>query len=106
VELRIEEGCSCRRVFLSGDVDMHSSPGARAAILDALKTGRGLLVDLSAVSYMDSSGVASLVEGYQSARKLGLRFGLVAVSSPVMSVLKLARLDTVFPLHASAGETD
>jgi anti-anti-sigma regulatory factor len=44
--------------------------------------------------------VASFVEGYQRARKERLQFGLVAVSPPVLAVLKLARLETVFPIHA------
>ena len=86
---------------LSGDVDLHSSPKAREAILVCLKQKSALFVDLSDVSYMDSSGVASLVEGYQTAKKQGLEFGLLAVAQPVMNVLKLARLDKVFPIHAS-----
>jgi anti-sigma B factor antagonist len=53
------------------------------------------------VTYIDSSGIASLVEAYQTAKKKGLRFGLLAVSEPVMSVLALARLDKVFPIHLS-----
>ncbi len=93
-----------RVILLSGEVDLHSSPQARQAILDGLKTGKPLLVDLSGVSYMDSSGVASLVEGYQTARKQGLEFGLAAPAGPAMSVLKLARLDKVFPIHASLEE--
>lgn len=88
-------------VRLSGEVDLHSSPSAREVILDCMKKKMPLLVDLSGVSYMDSSGVASLVEGYQAARKQGLDFALVAVAQPALNVLKLARLDKVFPIHAS-----
>lgn len=93
-----------RIVRLAGDVDLHSSPQARQAILDAVKSGTPTLVDLSAVSYMDSSGVASLVEGYQTARKQGVEFGLAAPATAAMNVLKLARLDKVFPIHASVAE--
>ena len=89
---------------LAGDVDMHSSPKAREAILDGLKQKMPLLVELSKVSYMDSSGVASLVEGYQTAKKQGLEFALLAVAPSAMNVLKLARLDKVFPIHASLAE--
>jgi anti-sigma B factor antagonist len=101
VNIQIEERPPYRIVRLSGDVDLHSSPKAREAILESLKQKMPLLVDLSAVSYMDSSGVASLVEGYQTARKQSLEFGLVAVAQPAMNVLKLARLDKVFPIHVS-----
>ena len=88
-------------VSLDGEVDLATSPAARELILKALDSGQNVLVDLSRVSYIDSSGVASLVEGFQTARKKQLRFGLVAVSEAVMSVLKLARLDGVFIIHDS-----
>ena len=58
-------------------------------------------MSISRVSYIDSSGVASLVESFQSARNAGLLFGLVAVSETALRVLKLARLDLVFPIHAT-----
>ena len=87
-------------VRLTGDVDLSCSPNARKAILACLSQGQHTLVDLSGVSYIDSSGVASLVEGFQTARKKTLRFGLIGVSEAAMSVLELARLDKVFPIHA------
>lgn len=91
-------------VQLSGDVDMSTSPQAREAIINSLKKGEPVLVDLSGVSYIDSSGVASLVEGYQTARANKLDFGLVGVSPAAMNVLQLARLDKVFPIAANAEE--
>lgn len=104
VDIQIEFRAPYMVVRLSGDVDLHSSPSAREVILDCLKKKMPLLIDLSAVSYMDSSGVASLVEGYQAARKQGMDFALVAVAQPAMNVLKLARLDKVFPIHASLDD--
>lgn len=87
---------------LKGEVDLSCSPDARRQVLACLDGGRHLLVDLSGVTYIDSSGIASLVEGYQTAKKKGLKFGLVGVSSAAMGVLQLARLDKVFPIHATA----
>ena len=55
-------------------------------------------VELSEVSYIDSSGIAALVEGLQNAKSKGKQFGLVAVSNAVMAVLQLARLDRVFTI--------
>lgn len=88
-------------VELSGEVDLSCSPDARKQILECLGSGKNLLVDLSQVTYIDSSGVASLVEGYQTAKKKAVNFGLIGVSSAAMNVLQLARLDKVFPIHAS-----
>jgi len=62
------------------------------------------LVDMSAVDYIDSSGVATLVEGYQVSRSQRLAFALVGVSDAAMNVLKLARLDHVFPIYTSLNE--
>jgi len=88
-------------VRLKGEVDLSWSQQVRKQILDALGVSSSVGVELSQVSYIDSSGIAALVEGFQNARTKGRKFGLVAASSPVMSVLQLARLDKVFPLFAS-----
>lgn len=89
---------------LKGEVDLHYSPQVRKQLLNYLSENHNVLVDLSGVSYIDSSGVASLVEGYQVAKKKNLRFGLVGVSDSAMQVLQLARLDKVFPIHSSVND--
>ena len=89
---------------LEGEVDLSCSPDARKHILGCLEKKQDLLVDLSRVTYIDSSGVASLVEGYQMAKKQKLKFALVGVSESAMNVLELARLDKVFPIYASLEE--
>jgi anti-sigma B factor antagonist len=91
-------------VSLAGEIDLHTSPEARKLILTCLQDSRPTLVDLGDVAYIDSSGVASLVEGFQLARQRQLDFGLVRVSPAVLNVLKLARLDKVFPLYPSVEE--
>ena len=91
-------------IELTGDVDLSCSPDARRAILDSLESANNTLVDMSSVSYIDSSGIASLVEGYQTAKKKDLKFGLIGVSEAALSVLQLARLDKVFPIHESVGQ--
>jgi anti-sigma B factor antagonist len=88
-------------IALKGEVDMQHSPQARKLILGSLEQGLPLLVELSGVSYMDSSGVASLVEGLQLAKKRKLDFALAGVSQPVLNVLRLARLDRVFTIYAT-----
>lgn len=100
----VEEKQGFQVVLLNGEVDLSRSPDARKVILKCLKKMHNVLVDLSAVEYIDSSGVASLVEGFQYARSNNLEFGLVGVSEAAMSVLRLARLDQVFPIYASLDE--
>ncbi len=94
-----EEADGMRLVRVTGEVDMSWSQDLRREILDALSKGPAVGVDLSAVSYMDSSGIAALVEGFQQSRAVKKRFALIAPSDSVRSVLELARLDRVFPIH-------
>lgn len=91
-------------VKLGGEVDLSWSQQARRAVLDALSKSPKVAVHLAAVSYIDSSGIAALVEGFQNARGKGQTFVLVEVSDAVMAVLKLARLDKVFTLRATLAE--
>lgn len=89
-------------VFLSGEIDLERSPEARRQLLDTLARGQALVVDLSAVAYIDSSGIASLVEAYQRAKNANLGFTLAGIGDGVMKVLRLARLDQVFPIRSAA----
>lgn len=97
----VEEKQGFSVVLLNGEVDLSKSPDARKVILNCLKKMKHVMVDLSAVDYIDSSGVASLVEGFQYARSNNLEFGLIGVSEAAMSVLRLARLDQVFHIYES-----
>jgi len=91
-------------IAFSGDVDLQYSPQAREQILLYLNKKNHVLVDLSDVDYIDSSGIASLVEGFQIAKKTHLEFGLIGVNQMTMQVIKLARLDQIFPIHKSVSE--
>lgn len=97
-EVTTERGDGYTLVRLGGEVDLSWSQDVRRAVLDALAVGAPVGVELSAVGYIDSSGIAALVEGLQQARQRGQRFALVAVSDAVRAVLELARLDRVFTL--------
>lgn len=91
-------------VSFSGDVDLQSSPDARKVLLDCVARKMPVLIDLSKVNYIDSSGVASLVESLQVARKGGGILMLVSVSDATLRVLELARLDRVFTIYGDIDE--
>ncbi len=86
-------------VRLAGSVDLEHSPKIRQTLLDAVAARVNVFVDLSEVTYIDSSGIACLVEALQAARNHSADLGLVAVSRQAMRVLELARLDMVFSIH-------
>ncbi len=89
---------------LIGEIDLQSSPDARDQLLELLKAGESLLVNMSQVEYLDSSGIASLVEALQYAKRSGQAFGLVEISPATSQVIKLARLDKVFPLYETVAD--
>ncbi|MEE8332347.1 MAG: STAS domain-containing protein [Alphaproteobacteria bacterium] len=93
-----DEGGKCV-VELGGEIDLDRAPEVRSLLLDCITRGRDVLVDLSRVSYIDSSGIASLVEALQSASKNGITLGLVAISPMALRVFELARLDKVFTIY-------
>jgi anti-sigma B factor antagonist len=83
-----------------GDVDMARSPLLRKALTEALKSGSSRVVlDLSGVPYMDSSGLATLVEALQNSRRSQVGLTLCALTARVRSILEIARLNTVFTIH-------
>lgn len=85
-------------IYLRGEIDLESSPAVRQRLLDCLRESRDLVVEMSGVSYIDSSGIASLIEAFQTARNGDLNFALCHVGEPAMRVLQLARLDRIFPV--------
>ena len=86
---------------LSGDIDFATSPEIRRSVLYEIRESRAscVLVNLSQVRYIDSSGVASLVEGLKASRDLGSRFVLFGLSPFAREVLQLSRLLKVFEVY-------
>ncbi|MBN2309059.1 MAG: STAS domain-containing protein [Candidatus Hydrogenedentes bacterium] len=100
LEIDEREGDGAFIVTVSGEVDLYSSPELRRAVTQAVAKRTGTVaVDLRGVQYMDSSGVATLVEGLRAVADTGTGFVLVAPSQPVVKVLQLARLDAVFDIR-------
>lgn len=91
---------------LSGDIDFANSREVRQSVLREIQEARAarVVINLSQVRYIDSSGVASLVEGLKASRDLGSRFILIGLSTAAREVLQLSRLLKVFEIYASEEE--
>jgi anti-sigma B factor antagonist len=88
-----------------GEIDLSRAPSLREQLnLAQSKRPRRLIVDLSAVPYMDSSGVATLVEAMQHARRQGGKLILSAMQDRVRSIFEIARLDMVFTIVTTTDE--
>lgn len=84
---------------IAGEVDMFSSPQARNAIMELVKQRvPRVIVDLSEVSYMDSSGVATLIEGLQLCHKYNGNLVVAGLRDNVREVFELTRLDKIFQI--------
>jgi anti-sigma B factor antagonist len=90
-------------VHLDGDIDLEKSPAVRKLLLDNID-GRDVVVSLEKVNYIDSSGVASLVEALQTAKQKNCQLVLASLSLKVERVLQVARLDKVFTIAATVEE--
>ena len=87
-------------INISGEVDMYSSPEFRKAILSLLDQKiPKIVVDLKNVTYMDSSGVATLIEGLQLCAKYGGKLLLSNLQTNVREVFELTRLDQIFKIY-------
>jgi len=102
LEVKVEQAGGTHTIRAQGEVDLSTSPKLREAILGAMAgSAERVAVDLSGVQYMDSSGVATLVEGLKKGREKGRAFVLQHPSAPVMKVLQLSRLDSVFEIEGT-----
>jgi len=88
-----------------GDVDMSVARELQGALHQALRQKPDrLIVNLEEVAYMDSSGVATLVEAMQIARKGKTNVVLCNLQERVRSIFEIARLDRVFKIAASPDD--
>ena len=85
---------------ISGDIDLSTSPELRKPLLRELRELRTprVVLNLKAVRYVDSSGVASLVEGLKASRDVGARFIMFGLNTTVREVLQLSKLVKIFEI--------
>ena len=87
------------------DVDLESSPKLRKKLLELIDADeKAILVDLERVKYMDSSGVATLVEALQKVGKYGGQLKIANLRDAVKDVFELSRLDKVFDIYDTVQE--
>jgi len=103
LEISSQKDGNAVRVSASGEVDMEASPRLLEAIRAELKQGAEVRLDLKGVTYMDSSGIAVLVQGVKLARKEKAGFTLVELSPSVFAVIKLSQLLDFFSIERSGG---
>ncbi|MFF3613149.1 STAS domain-containing protein [Streptomyces sp. NPDC002580] len=90
-------------VELAGELDHNSAPGIRDLVTDLpIEAGRQLVVDLSGLTFCDSSGITFLIAARNHALAAGATIALAGVPDTVTRIFAIIGLDQVFPLHLTA----
>jgi len=93
-------------VDVVGDITLYNSPNVRKTLLDLLRSKETprVVVNLEKVRYIDSAGVASLVEALKVSRDLRSGFALYGLTKTTREVLELTRLLRVFEVYDTEAE--
>jgi len=90
---------------LEGEIDLHvSSEVAESLRTMIAKRPKLVVIDLTKVTYLDSSGLAILIEGMQKVQEYGGKFALAGVQESVQHIFEIARLDQVFQIFPTVDE--
>lgn len=105
IEISIRQIQDSWIVDLSGEVDLYRSPAVRKKFEEIFsKSPKRFLVNLKKVSYMDSSGLATLIEAFQISKKKNVFFGLFEVSATLQGLFEITRLEKIFNIYKSEAE--
>lgn len=92
-------------VNLEGEVDLNSSPQLRKIFNEILDKGATkIVVNFAKVSYIDSSGLATLIEMMQRIKKGDGRMSLVQMSDKIKSLFEITKLDKLFSIYRTQEE--
>ncbi len=89
-------------ITVSGDIDMYSSPELRNVLIQHInKQVKSLFVDFREVTYMDSSGIATFVEGLKSMKAYEGRLKLFGLPEGIMEIFRFSKLDNIFEIYGN-----
>ena len=91
---------------VNGDIDLSTVPVLKKAVLEAVEqsTSGHVIVDMTGVCFMDSSGYGTLLSATKNLRSRGGGVHLIGYSAPIERMLYITRLNTIFGLHASEAD--
>jgi anti-sigma B factor antagonist len=89
----------CMVVFVVGEIDLASAPLMQEVMAEAVESRRHLIVDLSAVNFLDSTGLGVLVRTRQRIAATHKSMSLVGPTGLVARVIRITRIDEAIPVH-------
>ena len=92
-------------VRLGGEIDVYTAPFVREKLDEQIHAGRAdLVVDLSDVTFLDSTGLGVLVGGLKRVRAHEGSLRLVCSQERILKIFRITGLTKVFPIHATLDE--
>ncbi|MFA5060574.1 MAG: STAS domain-containing protein [Candidatus Omnitrophota bacterium] len=92
-------------VAIDGEIDLDSSPQMRKIFQELMDKGKSrIVIDFEKVSYIDSSGLATLIEMMQRLKKIQGQLSLVQMSDKIRSLFEITKLDKLFSIHRTQAE--
>ncbi len=105
MKIEITEHKGVKVFGLSGDIDMYSSPALRKELMGHVRDKAPmLLIDFKEVSYIDSSGIATLVEGLRAMMSHGGKLKLLSIPDRIVEIFSFSKLDKVFDICGSLDD--
>lgn len=90
------------RLALGGEIDIATAPGAVAGVIDARPSpGDVVTLDMSEVSFIDSTGISMLLSVNEYLHGIGCQLAIANPSAPLMRVLAMVGLSEHFPIEST-----
>jgi len=105
MNIEIKEYKNKKVIVVSGDIDLYSSPDLRETLIVLIKSKiPSLYINLNAVTYIDSSGIATFVEGLKGMKSYGGRLHFFEIPSGIMEIFRFSKLDRVFEIYGNIDD--
>lgn len=108
MDIKIRDLGKHKILEIEGDVDLYNVGELKQAIFRMIddEDAESLIIDMSGISYMDSSGVGALVAGKKKMRSINGKFALLHINEDVLNILKLATLDQFFTIYEDESQIE
>jgi len=105
MQIRIEEKDGIQICSAEGDIDINTSPQVKRAFDKLVKTkSEKVVLNLQKVGYIDSSGLATLVEILKNFKTFGGKLKLCSLSTKVKSLFEITKLEKLFDIKDTEEE--
>ena len=104
MKISVRDVGNAKVVEVEGDVDLGTSPDLRRTLFETLRSAAKLALNLAAIRYIDSSGIATLIEVLKDSQRLNKQFVLFGLSPAVEEVFRLTHVIRIFQVFQTEQE--